>query len=280
MRRPSLLVASLVVLAVGSGFTAGCASPGSLPSPRPTPFAVQDDTPTDVARDTEPKPTEKNDASSEREELEKLEDAMIEADARRETLHRKIDLAELQGRLEMSDAEHRIATTAERHAVAKAKLEAFEEKSRQRIEDAQLDVESARDRMKNETEELEQLEMMYAGSELEDRTSEIVLNRGRRALELAHRRLALQEAQLALLQGSTLPLERLELDHELRSAEHEARQATYKLQLAQREFELSIHQLRTEREIAERAYDRAGRKLNEAQKKAKSKAEPSEEKKK
>jgi hypothetical protein len=84
----------------------------------------------------------------------------------------------------------------------------------ERIEQAKLGLVRAEDRVKENEEELRQLEMMYAEEDFADQTKEIVLERGRRRLQRSQRDLELRRESLATLTERTIPLE---------TAEHESK---------------------------------------------------------
>ena len=119
----------------------------------------------------------------------------------------------------------------------------------------ELDLASSRGRHQDAVAELEQLEMMYKGSELEDRTSEIVLKRGRRNRELALQRLELQERKLSDLVESKIPMKARELERSVTKAEYALRKHDRDRRLATLRQELKVIELRYK-------LDKTSRKIN------------------
>lgn len=130
--------------------------------------------------------------------------------------------------MECFQVENEISRTvlASRLALAEKRIAVFDGVTRPMLL-GELDVElkSLRHEQMDSQEELKQLEMMYSGAELEDKTSEIVLDRGRRQLELAGENLMLMEEKRNTQAGSTLPLERAELIRELEDVRNEIKVA-------------------------------------------------------
>jgi hypothetical protein len=96
--------------------------------------------------------------------------------------------------------------------LARTKLGNFEQKHAPlRLEEARLNLRGAQDNLREAEEELQQLEMMYAEGDLADKTSEIVLNRGKRRIDRARIALTNQQTALANLENHTLTYEASEL---------------------------------------------------------------------
>lgn len=233
----------------------------AAPAPRPGP---SQDAIENTASQSEPKTSDSKQKPDEEVDLEALEDAARDLKMKIEPIRLRLHIAELKYANAMRDHAFDSELLMKKHERAMRELEAFGEKAQQRLESARIDLESSRDRVKNETEELEQLQLMYAGSELEDRTSEIVLNRGRRALELATRRLALSESKLATLQSTTIPLERQTKYEAQQLAARAAEQADFKAELLSVENDLSLLQLTNQLDSAQRNAARAHGKLMKA----------------
>jgi hypothetical protein len=163
------------------------------------------------------------------EQLKKRE----ELDKRRTDLaRRREDQArgafELDQRRRRTELEHQNASAQEAVSLEQAERELrqagedlvrfrAEERPRRLAEDA-LDLQQSSDALLETREELAQLEMMYAGSELGDATAEIVLNRTRRRLQRAEERHALREQRSAEFRSVTLPR-----DEESRAAAERAK---------------------------------------------------------
>lgn len=124
--------------------------------------------------------------------------------------------------------------------LAREDLERFSAEIRQRrVAEAQLDLQTARDRAQEAQDELAQIEIMYDGQDLDDLTAEFVVSRGRRQAQRAQARIALQEAAFANLR-----------DHELR--QEEAR-----LTLAVRRKELALDQARIGAQVTDQRQELA-----------------------
>lgn len=156
---------------------------------------------------------------------------------KRRALERKMKIAELkleQARMALESARES-AALAEKHArveleLAMGKMTQYAEvDSKNKIEQAELSLRGARDRAHEAAEELAQIELMYEGQDLDDRTAEFVIARGKRNAERAARQIAIQERSLASLAEHEVPREirRLQLDVDRKKAalEKEARSA-------------------------------------------------------
>ena len=134
----------------------------------------------------------------------------------------------------------RAATEAELELVER-RLAAFGAHTSQlQLSELDLELLTLRDEHKQSTEELKQLEMMYAESELEDKTSEIVLEQGRRRRELTAADLANMERKRAAAFEYALPMERAEIEHEVAALRAEIRLAGLQADLAIAEIELAF----------------------------------------
>jgi len=187
-----------------------------------------------------------------------------ERTAKLASLTRRLHIAELkltqtqqenQSSLQSSNEAVRIAE--EELAIAEGELLQFREfDSVRRREEAALSLRSSRDRAQEAAEELAQIELMYEDQDLDDRTAEFVVSRGRRNAERAQARIEIQEAQFRSLKERELPqeeqalelaldkartaLEKAELEGKIglqkkAIAVDEARNALEKLQSEQRE---------------------------------------------
>jgi hypothetical protein len=113
------------------------------------------------------------------------------------------------------DEAHKIRV---RHAnaeieLATAKLATFRDvDAPNKIAGEQLNLRSSKDRAQEAAEELEQIEIMYKDQDLDDRTAEFVVSRGRRNAERASARIAIMEASLAGLEQHELPAQRKQLE--------------------------------------------------------------------
>jgi len=149
------------------------------------------------------------------------------------------------GRLEKerikTESELEIELSNRNYMAAEEKYTLFRDLQKNfQIRERELDIQEARDEHKESKEELEQLEMMYADAEVEDRTGEIVLNRSRRRMELSLEHLKLMERRFETLKSRELPLELAELEQEMvetKTAQNLAR-ISIDISMAEKEIEL------------------------------------------
>lgn len=99
--------------------------------------------------------------------------------------------------------------------LAQQKLVQFDVDAKSRIAEAELELQSAKDEATEAKEELEQIEVMYTERDLDDRTAEFVVNRGRRNAERAATKIAIEEEKLAALKELQVPRERREISLEV-----------------------------------------------------------------
>lgn len=142
--------------------------------------------------------------------------------AKRRSLERKLDIArvtgeqaELESRTQELEARQAIDQAQKDLEIAKAKLTQFRELDvPNRIAKAELSLARIRDAAEEAAEELKQIEIMYEEQDLEDRTAEFVVNRGRRNAERRKQEIQIEVRSLETLKGHELPRERatLELD--------------------------------------------------------------------
>lgn len=171
-----------------------------------------------------------------------------------DVVRRKLEIARLELADQLDKNRQAQQTAREELAEEQMKLANFNESEKpQKVNGSELDLEAARDRHQFAQEELQQLEQMYKGSELEDETSEIVLNRGRRQLQLATRRLALQEDRHRALVDRQLPLQLDELRRKVEVAEQKLHDQERQSQLEEMRKNLAIHELEVQLHDLERA---------------------------
>ncbi len=184
------------------------------------PIAASAETPTSTQEASTAKPLEGADAEAEEKEKQAEEDAK---DARKlAKFGRDLDVARqkvIQARMarEHAEAQHAVtvAQAEQELELETQRLRTFTERSvPNRIEWSRLALVRAEDRVKENGEELKQLEMMYAEEDFADQTKEIVLERGRRRLERSQRDLELRREDFAILTEKTIPMETAE--HELK----------------------------------------------------------------
>ena len=119
------------------------------------------------------------------------------------------------------DAENAVAQAETELVLARGRLEEYVNfESKQKVEQAKLSLQSSRDRATEAAEELKQIELMYADQDLDDKTAEFVIQRGRRNAERAQARIALEEMALTALMEHEVPRERSQRELEIRRKEN------------------------------------------------------------
>jgi len=129
-----------------------------------------------------------------------------------EIARQKVRKAELALQNQRADDQAAIDKARVERELAEIKLKKFESQDApHKLAETRLSLKNAQDNLKEQEEELEQLEMMYKEEDLADKTREIVLERGRRRLERARMSLANQQNALQILEQHTQPFELAEL---------------------------------------------------------------------
>jgi len=177
---------------------------------------------------------------------------------------RKIEIAALERENALLAEQREVVRLGAELEVAQSRLAIFREMTLPtKTRSADLDLQSQRHHLQDAQDELRQLEMLYAGSELEDRTAEVVLARGRRQLEQTQGRLEVAETDRNRIVERELPLEAGEKERELGKAEFAVAQHQRGMAISQMKAEAELAELReklaeTEREIAALAKTGAG----------------------
>ena len=125
-------------------------------------------------------------------------------------------------------------------AKAERSLAAFEAGVSLRIEEKELALARSVGRADDAKLELAELEAMYAEEEFAEMTKELVIQRGRRAVELSDRALTLERAKLSELRENTLPKERGSLQVAVENARRSLEGAREKVTQAELSVELSL----------------------------------------
>ena len=170
----------------------------------------------------------------------------------------RLDVATVQ--LEARELDHkvRMEQAAADIELAKKALKKFTEADMPaRVASAELDLRSARDRAQEAQDELEQIEIMYAEQDLNDKTAEFVVSRGRRSAERAKARIAIQEAQYKTLLEAELPMERSKLELAVRKHENGLAQAELEGAISRRNQEISVQEATNKVESLERKLAKA-----------------------
>lgn len=167
----------------------------------------------------------------------------------------KLEQAKLEMEVVQQQSESELDIAHQEAALAERRLASFDEMTAPtRRASAELDLQAARDSLRESEQELEQLRMMYAEQDLADQTREIVLERGARRVERSAARLAIQEQELAMLVQHTLPQERqdLAIEHERKRREIERRMRERQVEVLSKQIgimtaEAELDRLRRER---------------------------------
>lgn len=150
-------------------------------------------------------------------------------------------VAETKREHQLADAQAEIAEAQVELAAAERELQTFLERTApQELEEARLSHDEAAYRAEEARAELAELEAMYKADQFAAMTKELVLQRGRRQLEVAERRLALSKAALATRQ---------EVEQVGKRKELEAKVAESQRALAKAERGLSLAKLEGERDV-------------------------------
>lgn len=132
----------------------------------------------------------------------------------------QLDLAVLAGARGELDQTRKVTHAQEDVDMAAAALENFTKHDKPgKLGRAKLSLETTKEMAAEAAEELLQLEIMYKDQDLEEMTSEFVLNRGRRRAARAAKRIEFQEIDFEALTAHTLPLQQQKLTLALTRAE-------------------------------------------------------------
>jgi len=182
-----------------------------------------------------------------------------DADAERRSLQRKLEIAMLrmqQTQMEADTAAEKaqvaVDLAREELTLAEGKLAQFRDIDMPNsVAKTELSLKRAMDSTQEAAEELKQLEIMYNEQDLEDMTSEFVINRGKRRAERAQLSLAIQRSEFASLKDHSMPreLRSHELDvlrktSALKSAEADAKAGELKHKIALLKVESEVTELK------------------------------------
>lgn len=140
--------------------------------------------------------------------------------AKSAALQRKIAISEqklAQSRLELEtfelNSKSELDNAKSELELAKGKLAQFVEiDAKNRLAQAELELRSAKDSAQEAAEELAQIELMYKDQDLDDKTAEFVLQRGKRNAERAQQRIAIKDRENAGLVQHQLPREKQQME--------------------------------------------------------------------
>lgn len=206
MRRSLSIPVGLAILGIVSSF-ALFSAPTVAQAPD-TP--AQASTPASDPADAKEKEKEKEKAKAERRSRQaRLERELAIAKV-------KFDQAKLASDQQNSDSKDALDRANQDRQLTTEKLDDLEKnQGPSRLEKAKHSLKGAEDSLKENEEELAQLEMMYAESELGDKTKEIVIQRAKRRLEQVRWWLNIQQKDLELLRDHSLPIEIRELKQQV-----------------------------------------------------------------
>ena len=173
--------------------------------------------------------------------------------AQRKSLEGQLEIARsklLQAELEQASAEQSSNAGIDR---AKVELELAQARLTQlveldgpnRLERARLSLKAAGDRAQEAADELAQIEIMYEEQDLQDRTAEFVVSRGRRNAERQAAMIKLEEQSLVSLEMHTLPQELKKFQLDVQHKQDDLSDAQAKLEstrIAKQIAVLSAHQ--------------------------------------
>lgn len=132
----------------------------------------------------------------------------------------ELRLAELTRTSGIAEAESALQFAKEDLDAARRALLVFEAVERSHaITQAQMGIDQAKNRLADAEAEMGELEAMYAADDFAEITKELVLSRGRRALDMAKRGLAVAETEFKLLAEQELPEKLRELQRAVREGE-------------------------------------------------------------
>ncbi len=161
-----------------------------------------------------------------------------------------VQKAEMEARSFDVEASQRVSQAKAKLDMAKRELNDFLERAApHRLAEARLRLQEAKDSAQEAAEELEQIELMYEGQDLDDRTAEFVVQRGRRHAERQAEWLKLEEQALVSLERHELPLDKMSLELAIQEAESEFAAAQREREIGQLEKKIAV--LEAEGELAE-----------------------------
>lgn len=162
---------------------------------------------------------------------------------------KKLAQVKLQAASELAAKERDLAFSDLELQMARAKLELYTSiEMPNKLAQAKLDLQRMRDNAQERADELAQIEVMYNESELDDKTREFVLQRGKRQAESSARQLEIAERNLTVTEKHDLPREkaRLELEVSKKASELDKAKAALEADRIEREIRL----LNAETELA------------------------------
>lgn len=166
---------------------------------------------------------------------------------------RKLERAQFDAEMGQREGEITLSKARAELDLARKELEHFVAFDMpQRLASGQLDLQQTADGMSEQSEEMQQLELMYAKDDLADKTKEIVIVRGKRRLERAKQRLDLATKAQTDLRDVQLPQQRLKLELAVKDKEVEVMRAELGMKAGAMDKEMALIGAKQELAKAER----------------------------
>lgn len=135
--------------------------------------------------------------------------------------------------------------------LAKGKVESFKAlEMPNKLAQAELDLRRAKDSAQEDAEELKQIEIMYDKQNLDDKTAEFVVNRGKRKAERSAAAIEIQTRGFELLAHHEMPRELARLQLDLERKQDELARATRNAESEAMDREIGLVSARGEHEKA------------------------------
>lgn len=171
---------------------------------------------------------------------------------------KKLAQAKLQAEAELAAKERDLAFSGQELQMARAKLELYTTTEMpNKLAQAKLDLQRMRDNAQERADELAQIEIMYDESEIDDKTKEFVLQRGKRQAEASTRQLEIAERNFEVTEKHDLPREKARLELEVAKKASELEKAKAALEADRLEREIRLLNAGTELEKAQNEIQQA-----------------------
>ena len=191
-------------------------------------------------------------------------DELAKLEREREVAATKLEIARLELESTRVQQEQGLVHERTKLALAEAELANFLDIEKpNRLASEELSLQGSRDSAMEAEEELAQLEIMYAEQDLEEKTREFVISRGKRRAARAAARIVIAERELQALADFELPSKQRKLEMAVAQARESVEKAERSNVVAMMRQELSVSE-------AQAALESAAKKLEEAREGAKS----------
>ncbi len=173
-----------------------------------------------------------------------------------EIAKRHLEQAKMAMEVDIAAKEKELAFAEKDLAMAKEKLETFKTlELPNKLAQAELDVQRMSDAAQENADELSQIEAMYEGQKLDDRTKEFVVSRGRRNAERAAKQLEIAKKNMEVTTKHDLPREQAKLELDVARKEADLQKSRAALQNDRIDREVRV--LSAESEVAKAETDLA-----------------------